>query len=87
MGELRDAEPADLERGHERQLRRSDPFSKQLADEAGEASAQGDGVSGPRQRFFEAKWRFAATVPAAEQPVLQVVASPDRGDGARMNDV
>ena len=60
-------------------------FSKQLVDEAGETSAQGDGVSGPRQRYFEAKWRFASTVPSAEQPGLQAVASPDRGDGARMS--
>jgi hypothetical protein len=60
-------------------------FSKELMDEAGEASAQGDGVSGPRQRFFRAEWLFASTVPGAEQPGLQVVASPDRGDGARMS--
>ncbi len=60
-------------------------FSKQLVNEAGETSAQGDGVSGPRQRYFEATWKFASTVPSAEQPGLQVVASPDRGDGARMS--
>lgn len=60
-------------------------FSKQLANDAGEASAQDDGLSGPRQRSFEATWKFASTVPNAEQPGLQVVASPDRGDGARMS--
>ncbi len=60
-------------------------FSKQLLNEAGEASAQGDGVSGPRQRFFRAEWLFASAFPGAEQPGLQAVASPDRGDGARMS--
>ena len=40
---------------------------------------------GARQPFFQAEWHFASTVPAAEQPGLSVVASPDRGDGARMS--
>jgi hypothetical protein len=61
-------------------------FSKSLGDEAGETSAQGDGMSGgTRQDFFDASWDFASTVPGAEQPGLSVVASPDRGDGARMS--
>jgi hypothetical protein len=60
-------------------------FSKQLLSDAGETSAQGDGVSGLRRNYFEARWKFASTVPTAEQPGLQVVASPDRGDGARMS--
>jgi hypothetical protein len=61
-------------------------FSKPLANEAGETSAASDGMStGPRQPNFEASWQFASTVPAALQPGLSVVASPDRGDGARMS--
>src|SRR5688572_4536339 len=61
-------------------------FSKSLIDEAGETSAQGGGMSGGlRQTHFEAQWSFASTVPGAEQPGLSVVASPDRGDGARMS--
>jgi hypothetical protein len=61
-------------------------FSKSLADEAGETSAASDGYSGgTRQVYFEAEWDFASTVPTMEQPGLQVSASPDRGDGARMS--
>ena len=61
-------------------------FSKSLADEAGEAGAENGGMSGgTRQSSFEAEWSFASTVPGAEQPGLSVVASPDRGDGARMS--
>ncbi len=61
-------------------------FSKSLVDEAGEATATNGGLSGgTRQRYFEAEWTFASTVPSAEQPGLSVVASPDRGDGARMS--
>ncbi len=61
-------------------------FSKSLANEAGETSAQNGGMSGgTRQNYFEAQWDFASTVPGAEQPGLSVVASPDRGDGARMS--
>ncbi|MBI2766834.1 MAG: hypothetical protein HYX53_13115 [Chloroflexi bacterium] len=61
-------------------------FSKPLADEAGETGAVGDGLSGgTRQPYFEAQWVFASTAPLAEQPGLSVVASPDRGDGARMS--
>jgi hypothetical protein len=61
-------------------------FSKSLADEAGESSAEGGGLSGgARQTYFQAQWTFASTTPGAEQPGLSVVASPDRGDGARMS--
>lgn len=61
-------------------------FSKSLVDEAAETLAVNDGLSGgTRQPYFEAQWEFAATVPGAEQPGLSVVASPDRGDGARMS--
>jgi hypothetical protein len=63
-------------------------FSKPLVNEAGETSAENGGKSGGvRQNFFEAQWDFASTVPGAEQPDLYVVASPDRGDGARMSRV
>jgi hypothetical protein len=61
-------------------------FSKSLVDEAGEASAVSNGLSGgTRQPYFEAQWDFASTVPGTEQAGLSVVASPDRGDGARMS--
>jgi len=61
-------------------------FSKPTTNEAGETSAVSDGMSGgTRQPYFEAEWDFASTVPGAEQPGLSVVASPDRGDGARMS--
>lgn len=61
-------------------------FSKSLGDEAGETSAENGGLSGgTRQPYFEASWDFASTVPGSEQPGLSVVASPDRGDGARMS--
>ena len=61
-------------------------FSRSLLDEADETAAEGGGMSGgTRQTSFEAEWSFASTVPGAEQPGLSVVASPDRGDGARMS--
>ena len=61
-------------------------FSRSLVDEAGETSAEGGGMSGgTRQNSFEAVWSFASTVPTGEQSGLSVVASPDRGDGARMS--
>jgi HYR domain/Right handed beta helix region len=60
-------------------------FSKPLTEEAGETDAVNGGEStGPRQKYFDAEWSFASAVPGAEQPGLQVVVSPDRGDGARM---
>lgn len=61
-------------------------FSKPAVNEAGEPGALNNGMSGGvRQPEFEAEWDFASTVPGAEQPGLSVVASPDRGDGARMS--
>lgn len=64
-------------------------FSKSLTDEAGESTASdayNGGLSGgTRQPYFEAEWDFASTVPGSEQVGLSVVASPDRGDGARMS--
>ena len=61
-------------------------FSKSTVDEAGETTATNGGKSGgTRQEMFVAEWQFASTVPGAEQPGLSVVASPDRGDGARMS--
>ena len=60
-------------------------FSKELVSEAGETTAQGDGVSGPRRNYFEARFKVASAVPTAEQPGAQFVVSPDRGDGARMS--
>ena len=61
-------------------------FSKSNTDEAGETSAVNDGMSGGTRRdYFEAEWDFASTVPGSEQAGLSVVASPDRGDGARMS--
>lgn len=61
-------------------------FSKPIANEAGETSAANGGMSGGvRQDRFVAEWKFTSAVPGAEQPGLSVVASPDRGDGARMS--
>ncbi len=61
-------------------------FSRSLGDEAGESTAESGGLSGgTRYPYFEAQWDFASTVPGAVQSGLSVVASPDRGDGARMS--
>ncbi len=61
-------------------------FSASLTDDAGESTADSNGLSGgARQPHFEAQWDFASTVPGSEQAGLSVVASPDRGDGARMS--
>jgi hypothetical protein len=61
-------------------------FSPAAPDEAGEASAEGGGLSGgTRQSQFAAEWDFTSAQPAAEQPGLGITASPDRGDGARMS--
>ncbi len=61
-------------------------FSAPVTNEAGESSAVSDGLSGgTRQRFFEAVFDIASTVPGAEQPQLAMTISPDRGDGARMS--
>lgn len=59
-------------------------FSKSLSQAAGETTAEGGTMSAaPSQSHFEAEWDFAS-VTGAPQPGLSVVASPDRGDGARM---
>ena len=62
-------------------------FSKPAPIGAGETTAQDitGSTSSARQSRFEAEWKFASTVPGAEQAGLSVVASPDRGDGARMS--
>jgi hypothetical protein len=63
-------------------------FSKRLQNAAGESDAVSGGfalTTGVPKNHFEAQWDFASTVPGAEQPDLSVVASPDRGDGARMS--
>jgi len=60
-------------------------FSKSLVDEAGETSAENGGMSGgTRQPYFDASWSFGSAT-GTYQPGLSVVASPDRGDGARMS--
>lgn len=60
-------------------------FSRSLANDAGEPDAEGGTMSGGlRQSRFEASWQFASTM-STHQPGLSVVASPDRGDGARMS--
>lgn len=62
-------------------------FSKEVPIGAGETTAEditGSTISA-RQTRFEAQWQFASAVPGAEQVGLSVVASPDRGDGARMS--
>lgn len=62
-------------------------FSKVVPIGAGETTAQDiiGSTTSARQTSFEAQWQFASTVPGAEQAGLSVVASPDRGDGARMS--
>lgn len=60
-------------------------FSPSLAEAAGESGALTGGVSNaPTRRHFEASWQFAS-VTRIYEPDLSVVASPDRGDGARMS--
>lgn len=61
------------------------PFSKPLADEAGETTAENGGQSaGTRQPCFKAEFTVASATGAA-QDGLRVTVSPDRGDGARMS--
>jgi hypothetical protein len=65
-------------------------FSAPTIDQSGETAANapdnGNHSGGARHGFFEANWSFGdAGNPFAEQPGLHVVASPDRGDGARMS--
>jgi hypothetical protein len=62
-------------------------FSPSVPNEAGERSAESDGMSGgTRQSVFEAEWTFIPanpTTPPTEN--MRVDVSPDRGDGARMS--
>ncbi len=61
-------------------------FTPSVTDEAGETAAANDGLSGgTRQDRFEAEWDFSSASPGGEQTGLSIVASPDRGDGARMS--
>lgn len=62
-------------------------FSKEVATGAGESTAQdiAGSTSSARNGSFEAQWQFASALPGVEQVGLSVVASPDRGDGARMS--
>jgi len=59
-------------------------FTKPVANEVGEASANNAGLSGgSRRTHFESGFDIASTVPGAEQPGLAFSTSADRGDGAR----
>ena len=61
-------------------------FSSSAVDEAGEFEAEAGGKSGGvRLNHFMAEWDFASADPTEWQVGLSVVASPDRGDGARMS--
>jgi len=61
-------------------------FSKSLADDAGEPTAQPSSYSGgTRQSHFEAQFSLASVMPTAQQSGLIMSVSPDRGDGARMS--
>ena len=69
-------------------------FSGRTANVAGQAGARSRSANalidyaiagGMLQNHFEAEWSFASTVPGAQQPGLEVVASPARGDDARMS--
>lgn len=62
-------------------------FSKPVPIGAGETTAEDitGSTTSARQTSFEAQWEFASTVPGSVQAGLSVVASPDRGDGARMS--
>jgi len=67
-------------------------YSSSLGEAAGEVDADNGllslaatAYSSPAsQSHFEAQWDFTSAAPDAEQVGLAVVASPDRGDGARM---
>lgn len=60
-------------------------FSAPLSEAAGETAAEGGAESGSAVHdYFEAAWQFASAT-GQLQDGLSVVASPDRGDGARMS--
>lgn len=69
-------------------------FSARAGDPAGQAGATSlskNGLvdyalpGGVLRNHFEAEWTFASTVPDAQQPGLEVVVSPARGDDHRMS--
>lgn len=60
-------------------------FSYSAANEAGETSAENNGLSGgDRKNRYEAEFDFASTT-TTQQEGLVISVSPDRGDGARMS--
>ena len=81
---LRSEVAAHLERRRQR-LVQDQTFSKSLANEAGESSAENGGKSGgARQSYFESQFQFTSTT-ADPQEGAYLTVSPDRGDGARMS--
>lgn len=61
-------------------------FAKPLADSVGETAATAGSFSvGTKHSHFEAQFDIASTVPAAQQPGMNMSLSPDRGDGSRMS--
>ena len=69
-------------------------FSARAADPAGQTGATSLSKSGlidyalpggVLRNHFEAEWTFASVVPDAQQPGLEVVVSPARGDDHRMS--
>jgi hypothetical protein len=69
-------------------------FSSRTANVAGQRGARSKSKDGlvdyalagaVRQNHYEAEWTVMSTVPNALQPGLEVVASPARGDDARMS--
>ena len=67
-------------------------FSSRTSNVAGQTNAQSRSpnglidyavAGGSLQNHFEAEWSFASTVPSAQQPGLEVVASPARGDDGK----
>lgn len=69
-------------------------FSSRTANVAGQAGAWSKSKDGlvdyalagaVRQNHYEAEWTVMSTVPGAQQPGLEMVASPARGDDHRMS--
>ena len=65
--------------------------SKDYAGQAGATPMHKNGLvnyslpGGQLENHFEAEWTFASAVPDAQQPGLEVVVSPGRGDDHRMS--
>jgi hypothetical protein len=60
-------------------------YTPRLIDEAGEADAVGNGISGGiRRPHFEARFRLGTTKATQQPGNLQLRVSPDRGEGGRM---